>query len=707
MGTKKINILLIEDDPGDADILREILFEKNKDTFAVIWFDRLQKGLAYLAQDDVDVVLLDLSLPNSHGLETFTKVYAQAPHIPIVVLSGLDDETMAVEAVHAGAQDYLVKGEVEGGLLARALRYAIERKRVEETLRESEERYALAARGANDGLWDWNLKTNQIYYSPRWKTMLGHDDPLEIGSDPEEWFHRVHPDDREQLQRDINAHLAGLTPHLENEHRMFHVDGSYRWMLCRGLAVRDGQERTYRMAGSQTDITRRKRAEERLLHDALHDALTGLPNRTLFSEKLKRSIGHAKRRPNYLFAILFLDLDRFKVVNDSLGHLIGDQVLIVIARRLESSVRPGDSVARIGGDEFVILLDDVKDTDEVLSLATQLHDKVSAPINLNEQQVFSSASIGIVLSQDVLSSRLYGRPEELLRDAGTAMYQAKALGRAQFQIFEVSMRARAVALLALETQLRRAIQKQELEIYYQPIVSLATRRITGVEALLRWQHAEHGFIAPTDFIPLAEETGLIVPLGEWLLRTICEQARAWHEAGYSGLRVAVNVSMRQFRERSLPALIDQILADIGLPSQILELEITESIAMQNVEFSLATLNELSAMGLQLSIDDFGIGYSSLERLKRLPVQTLKIDQSFVKDITNDGNDATIVTAIIAMAHSLNLKIVAEGVETEEQLAFLRTEGCDEVQGYLFSKALPAETLTQLLQEEWRASMNIV
>ncbi|MBI4641552.1 MAG: EAL domain-containing protein [Candidatus Tectomicrobia bacterium] len=567
-----------------------------------------------------------------------------------------------------------------------------ERKRTAEALRESEERYALAARGANDGLWDWNLKTQEIYFSPRWRLMLGYEEH-EVGNGINEWFNRVYPDDLERVRKEIALHLEGLTLHYESEYRILHKDKTYRWVLSRGLAVRDIEGQVYRMAGSQTDITERKRAEEQLLHDAFHDGLTGLPNRTLFVDRLGRAIARAKRREDYIFAVLFLDLDRFKVVNDSLGHMIGDQLLIALTRRLEICLRNGDTVARLGGDEFAILLDDVKDLNDATRVADRIQKDLATPFNLSGQEVFTTSSIGITLS-----TTGYDRPEDILRDADTAMYRAKALGKARYEIFDTTMHARAVALLQLEANLRRAIERQEFQVYYQPIVSLGTGRITSFETLVRWQHPQRGLVSPGEFIPVAEETGLIVPIGEWVLRTACAQNKAWQEAGLPRLSVAVNLSARQFQDQNLPDLIQQVLAETGMAAHDLKLEITESIAMQNIDLSITVLNELSAMGMQVSIDDFGTGYSSLAYLKRFPVSTLKIDRSFVRDIPGDVDDAAITSAIIAMAHSLKLKVIAEGVETEEQLAFLRSHQSDEMQGYLFSRPVPAEAFTKLLQE---------
>ncbi|HWP48522.1 MAG TPA: EAL domain-containing protein [Candidatus Limnocylindrales bacterium] len=572
--------------------------------------------------------------------------------------------------------------------IASHIAFAIERKRAEDALRESEERYALAARGANDGLWDWNLKTGEIYYSPRWKSMLGYEEN-EIKNSLEEWFSRVHPEDIENLKARIDLHLEGLTP-FENEHRMKHKDGTYRWMLSRGLAVRDAEGKAYRMAGSQTDITDRKVAEMQLLHDAFHDALTGLPNRALFMNRLEHATERSKRRQNYQFAVLFLDLDRFKVVNDSLGHLAGDQLLVEIARRLVECLRPGDTVARLGGDEFAILLDGIESLNDAIRVSDRIQKELMSPFNLNGQEVCTTTSIGIALN-----TIGYIQPDDLLRDADIAMYRAKALGKARYAVFDAGMHTRAVELLHLEASLRRAIEQQEFRLYYQPILCLKSGKITGVEALLRWQHPQRGLISPGEFIPVAEETGLIVAIGEWVIQTACTQSKAWQDMGLPPLFVAINLSARQFQHQNLLELIKKILKETGMAAQTLKLEITESIAMRDLDFSIPILKELSAMGVQILIDDFGTCYSSLGYLNRFPINALKIDQSFVKDIPNNADNAAIIKAIIAMAHSLKLKVIAEGVETEEQLTFLRSQACDEIQGYLLSHPLPAEVFARL------------
>ncbi|HEY9648575.1 MAG TPA: EAL domain-containing protein [Chroococcidiopsis sp.] len=581
-----------------------------------------------------------------------------------------------------------------------------DRHRIEEALRESQERYALAVQGANDGLWDWNLRSNEIYFSPRWKAMLGCSDS-EIGNTPQEWFQRTHPDESKWLQAQIVAHLEGRTPHFEIEHRMLHSDGHYRWMLSRGLVVRDQDQVAYRMAGSQTDITERKRAEEQLLHDALHDGLTGLSNRVLLVDRLGQAIERAKRQSDYQFAVLVLDVDRFKVVNDSLGHKIGDQLLVAIAQRLGECIRAGDTLARLGGDEFTILMDDIKAPSEATRLSEKIHQAMQLPYNLGEQELFATVSIGIAFKD-----AQFDKPDDLLRNADTAMYRAKALGRSRHEMFDSAMHTRAVALLQLETDLRRAIAiscvddpSQEFQMYYQPVVCLGSGKIAGFEALVRWRHPERGMVSPAEFIPVAEETGLIIPLGEWILKEACCQLRKWQSQfpHLSPLSMGINLSTRQFSQTNLVEQVKAILDLSKLAANDIEfnlkLEITESAIMENVDAATAVLKELKALGVQLLIDDFGTGYSSLSYLHRFPIDTVKIDQSFVSRMGSDNDSEEIVRAIVTLSHNLGMNVIAEGVETAEHMRLLTTIGAEYGQGYFFSRPLGCEATEDLLNAD--------
>ena len=412
------------------------------------------------------------------------------------------------------------------------------------------------------GLWDWNLRTAQIYFSTRWKQMVGCLEE-QVGVSPQEWFSRVHADDLASLQAAIAAHRKGLTPFFEIEHRMRHEDGRHRWMLSRGIAIRDQAGEATRMAGSQTDVTARKEAEEQLIRDALHDGLTGLPNRVLFTDRLERSLARKARDPQHHFAVLFLDLDRFKSVNDSLGHLTGDELLISFAARLSCCLRPSDTVARLGGDEFTILLEDPREPDDACSVASRILAALRSPFLLGTNEVYITSSIGIATS-----SANYSRPQDILRDADTAMYRAKALGKSRYQIFDAAMHAGAVHQLQIENDLRRAIDRQEFELHYQPIRDLRSGRLTGFEALIRWRHPERGLIPPSDFIPISEDTGLIVSIGQWVLREACRQTAAWHTMFPRNLiDVNVNLSGKQFAQTDLLEQVVDALKDSGLPAK--------------------------------------------------------------------------------------------------------------------------------------------
>jgi diguanylate cyclase (GGDEF)-like protein/PAS domain S-box-containing protein len=569
-----------------------------------------------------------------------------------------------------------------------------------EQRKRTEYRYTLAAQGANDGLWDWDVETGRVYYSPRWKAMLGYDEG-EIGDGLGEWLDRVHIDDLPRLRADIDAHLRHDKENLSCEFRIRHRDGHFRWVLCRGIAVKDPERATLRAAGSLTNITDRKLAEEQLHFEATHDSLTGLANRNLLADRLTHSLARSNRDPENRFALLFIDLDEFKVINDSLGHQVGDRLLIEVARRLSACARkvdtiariPGDHVARIGGDEFVMLLEDLASPEDALRVAERIHGALAEPFSLGGHDLVARGSIGIATSD-----ASYSRPDEVLRDADIALYQAKQAGKSCTCMFDPQMHERAMTRWSTETELRRAIERDEFELHYQPIVD-GTGRLTALEALVRWRHPSRGLVMPDAFISVAEETGLIVPLGKLVLASACRQLRRWQREipSFAEMAVGVNISHRQFVS---PAVIDdvaRILAEAELAPQNLRLEVTESAAMQNAAQTIETMAQLRAMGVLIYMDDFGTGYSSLSQLQRMPLDALKIDRSFVKDMNRDETSRSIVESIIALAHTMRLRVIAEGVETEAQASRLAASGCDYLQGYHFGRPMSVEWVPRFVE----------
>jgi diguanylate cyclase (GGDEF)-like protein/PAS domain S-box-containing protein len=693
-------LLIVDNDETNRDMLgRRLELEGFEVTFA----EGGRQALILVGEQAFDLILLDVLLSPMNGLEVLRHIRKTQPAIelPIIMMTATDHSDEVVEAFHLGANDYLTRPINLSVALAR-INTHVSSKRAQLALRESEERYALAARGANDGLWDWDLQTEQVYYSPRWKALLGFEEP-EIGTTIREWFGRVHPDDRSRVESEIASHRAGHIPHFQSEHRLLHKDHSYRWVLSRGLAVRGPDGKALRMAGSLTDVTA----------DRVADPLTGLPNRVLFIDRVERALQRARRNRDYRFAVLFLDLDRFKVINDSLGHLIGDRLLVAIAQRLELCVRASDSVARLslpatvarlGGDEFTILLDDVKDVANATMVAERILKELALPFTLGGHEVCSGASIGITMGP-----ANYDRPEDLLRDADAAMYSAKAGGKGRCAVFDATMRTQAVARLQMETDLRRAIERKEFTLHYQPIQTLSGDRLAGFEALVRWQHPERGLVAPGEFIHVAEETGLIVPLGWWVLHEACRQMNAWRTRFPSDppLVLSVNLSSKQFSQSDLPIRIEQILQEVQLPAGSLKLEITESAIVDDPVSASTMLRRLRELGVQVGIDDFGTGYSSLSYLHRFPIDTVKIDRSFVQQMDSSPESMKIVQAIVGLAHTLSMDVIAEGVETEEHRCRLTDLHCEFGQGFLFSRPVGAGAIEALLAAYFIASPTVI
>jgi len=682
-------LLVVDDNEANRDALSRRLALKG---YTVTVAPGGEEALALLDAGAFDLVLLDVEMPGMSGFDVVGRLRARwsPAALPVIMVTARTDGADVVEAFRLGANDYVTKPIDFPVVLARIVTQ-LEHRRAVVALRESEERYALALQGSNDGVWDWNLASNAVHWSARWKAMLGYGDD-EVGTSPDEWLGRVHPDDRAAVTAALDAHLAGAPEFFESEHRILHRTGAYRWVRCRGAAVRSADGKATRLAGSLTDVTEAK----------VFDALTGLPNRFLFVDLLERAIRRTQRRHDQVFALLALGLDRFRMVGDSVGPAIADRLLVAVAQRLQGSLRCTDivtseesafTIARLGGDEFTVLLEDVMGVDAALRVAERLRAALEAPFDVDGRRLFTSARVGLAIS-----STGYTSPEEMLRDAATALHRAKRGDAVACEIFDPAMRERAVARLELENDLRKGVADGAFEVYYQPIVAVATGRIVAFEALSRWRHPERGIVNPVEFIGLAEETGLIMQIGRSVLADSCRQLAVWRRkfGPAAPEAICVNVSSRQFLDAQLPGIIADILETTGLSPANLKLEVTESVFIGDIPAARATVARLQSIGVEWSLDDFGTGYSSLSHLHQLKVDTVKVDRSFVSRM-GDGSDGTeMVRAIVELGHNLGMEVVAEGVETEAQLNGLRALGCHFCQGYLFSRPVEAAVASVLI-----------
>jgi diguanylate cyclase (GGDEF)-like protein/PAS domain S-box-containing protein len=692
-------VLLVEDNAGDARLLREMLADEGLHGVELTHVASMEAAEKHLTAHTADIILLDLGLPDAQGMAAVRRAHAIAPHVPLVVLTGLDDESLAAQTLQQGAQDYLVKGQIVSGSgqietrgLLRALRYAVERKSMEEALFAEKERAQVTLNSIGDAVACTDIAGNLTFLNIIAEKLTGWSWQEAAGRPMAEVFLILDAKSREPIANPMKMAVdRDRTLHLPSDSILIRRDGLEIPIEDSVAPIHDRDGRVTGAVVVFRDVSAAREAAMQITHSAEHDFLTGLPNRLLLSDRISQAIALAPRHEQRV-AVLFLDLDGFKHINDSLGHPIGDKLLQSIAKRLVDCVRVSDTVSRQGGDEFVILLPEVRHPEDSASTVARILAAVAQTHSIDLHDLHVTTSIGVsIFPDDGMDA------ETLIKNADTAMYQAKENGRQSFQFFKPAMNVRAVERQSIEEGLRRAIERQELSLHYQPKIDLKAGTISGAEALLRWTHPTRGLVSPAQFIPVAEACGLILPIGAWVLRQACIQARAWLDAGLPAKPVAVNVSAMEFRSENFLTRLFRTLSDVDLEPRYLELELTESVLMQSADASASVLRAVRERGIRVAIDDFGTGYSSLSYLRKFPVDALKIDQSFVRQISTAGEDTALVTAVIGMARSLGLKVVAEGVQTFEELVFLRAHHCDEVQGFYFSQPLPAEQFAKLLE----------
>jgi diguanylate cyclase (GGDEF)-like protein/PAS domain S-box-containing protein len=686
-------VFLVEDNPGDARLLREIFNEDRSLGVEFIHVECMGDAEKYLARRTVDIVLLDLGLPDAQGLEAVRRARAAAPGVALVVLTGLDDESLAAQSIQEGAQDYLVKesyGSPRG--LLRTLRHAVERKAMEEALFAEKERAQVTLDSIGDAVICTDISENITFLNIVAEKLTGWSRRAAMGQPLIEVF-RV----TDAASQEIAAQPPGEreipipSEHSPSGRTLVRGDGSVIPIEDCVAPIHDREGRESGTVIVFRDVSVARAMAQQISYSAAHDFLTGLPNRMLLNDRIAHAIALAPRHMSKV-AVLFLDLDGFKYINDSLGHPVGDRILQSIARRLVDCVRGSDTVSRQGGDEFVVLLSELQNVEDAAILARRILKALAESHSIDHHELHVTTSIGVSVFPDDGPDA-----ETLIKNADTAMYQAKENGRQSYQFFKPAMKVRAVERQSVEESLRRALQRREFKLQYQPKIDLGTGAITGAEALLRWNHPTLGLVSPSRFIPIAEDCGLILPIGAWVLREACTQARTWFDKGLRVSTMAVNVSAMEFRDDNFLESLFEILRETGLDPKYLELELTESVLMKRAESTASILQILRERGVKIAIDDFGTGYSSLSYLRKFPVDALKIDQSFVRQISTVGDDTTIVTAVIGMARSLKLRVIAEGVETLQELEFLRAQKCDEAQGFYFSRPIPPAHFAELLR----------
>jgi diguanylate cyclase (GGDEF)-like protein/PAS domain S-box-containing protein len=684
-------ILLIAQSSADAEMIQGALAETPERAFPVAWVRCLAEGIDRLSAGQVDAVLLDLFLPDCQGLATFEQIGRAAPEVPVLIICDPSDESLALQAVERGAQDYVLKTHLDNYSLRHALRNMIERKAAAEALFVERERADVTLDSIGDGVLSTDLSGRVTYLNVVAEDLTGWSREDAAGRPLTDVFHIIDGATRERAQNPMPLAIReNMTVGLTSNCLLIRRDGHESAIEDSAAPIHDRQGRVTGAVIVFHDVSVARAMTLKMSHLAHHDALTDLPNCLLLNDRLARAV-EVGRRHGRPVAVLFMDLDRFKNINDSLGHDVGDEVLRSVAERLTRCLRSSDTISRQGGDEFVIVLSDIDSPSNAIVGAKKILDAIARPHRIRRHELRITASIGISVypndGHDALG---------LLKDAEIAMYQAKGRGRNRYEFFQPEMNDQAVERQSLEHGICRALDREEFLLHYQPKIDLSTGAIIGAEALVRWRHPELGVLRPPRFVPVAEDSGLIVPLGRWVLRRACRQARAWHDAGLRPMTVAVNVSAVELRHPGFLECVRETLEQTRLEPRCLELEVTETVLMSNAHSALSVLQDLKALGLQLALDDFGTGYSSLSHLKEFPIDALKVDESFIRDITHGDQDSPVVRAVISMGKSLNQRVIAEGVETVDQLAFLQAQGCSEGQGYYFSRPLPARQYARLL-----------
>jgi PAS domain S-box-containing protein len=690
--------LVVDDDRLIRLVVREALEQSG---FEVREAESGTEALELFATSRPDIVVLDIVMPGLDGFTTCAKLRGRVggSRVPVLIMTGLDDAESIAHAYEQGATDFITK-PLNPMILSYRVRYMLRSSHTLDALLRSEARLGLAQRIAKIGNWEWRPDTNQFTASAELCRLMGIRSQDFAGTF-DAFLQVVHAEDRDRVNEALAGILSKRIP-CDIDHRLVLPNGLDVTVNLQAEAVFDDQMKGFSIVGTAQDITDRKQSEREIHRLAYFDSLTGLPNRVLFKDRLTQALLHARRYRTTL-ATLFLDLDRFKVINDTLGHNVGDLLLKSVAERLAESVRHSDSVcrsggqeenhslARLGGDEFTVLLTNLREVQDAAKVARRILDSLAQSFSIEGREIFVTASVGIAIFPVDGDS-----VDALLKNADSAMYHAKEHGRNNVQFYSNTFNAAAHERFILEGELRHAIEREEFVVYYQPQVNLRTKEIIGAEALVRWQHPQRGLLSPAEFLPAAIDTGLIRAMDEWVLRVACRHNQAWQQCGRIPVRISVNISHSLFHGNTLLSVVEEVLSQTRLTPACLELELTESIVMRTVDTSIAMLTTLKAMGVLLSVDDFGTGYSSLSYLQRLPINVVKIDQSFIQEILTQARPAPIVRAIIAMAHSLNLLVLAEGVEQEAQRVLLLEQECDQAQGYLFGRPMPADAFAALL-----------